>query len=104
MNAEPSRPPSEVAAHIQLRRCLLTVADLLAEGGHVLETITLPRCGLAKREMKALEARGTGWSVCRKTLEASAAGGINPEGRFVLTALGREVLFDLFGQGAADCA
>ncbi|MCB8888164.1 hypothetical protein [Vreelandella malpeensis] len=104
MTFEANAAEPRLAERHQLRRCLLTVADLLAEGGHVLETISLPSCGLAKREMKALEARGTGWSVCRKTLEASAAAGINPEGRFVLTALGREVLFDLFGQGAADCA
>ena len=28
----------------------------------------------------------------------------NEYGRFVLTRLGRELMFDMFGQGAADCA
>jgi len=29
---------------------------------------------------------------------------VNEHGRFVLTRLGREMMFDMFGQGAADCA
>ncbi|WP_447527711.1 hypothetical protein [Vreelandella sp. TE19] len=88
----------------QLRRCLFNVAELLYVNGYVLETITLPGCGLAKREMAVLEEQNAGWARCRKTLEASEAGTTNAAGRFVLTALGREIMFDMFGQGAADCA
>ncbi|MFG6665845.1 hypothetical protein ACGK9R_01895 [Halomonas sp. HNIBRBA4712] len=88
----------------RLRQCLFTLAELLHDNGHVLETVTLPGCGLTRGEMAELEARGSGWAACRETLEAGAAGTTTEEGRFVLTRLGREMVFDLFGQGAADCA
>ncbi|WP_447555218.1 hypothetical protein [Vreelandella sp. EE22] len=107
MPSEVDLPPAESAlpsSREQLRRCLFTVAELLYLNGHVLETITLPSCGLAKREMAALARQNPGWASCREALEKSEAGITNGEGRFVLTALGREMLFDMFGQGAADCA
>ncbi|WP_447957133.1 hypothetical protein [Vreelandella sp. EE7] len=106
MSAQGKTPTAHPApfSREQLRGCLFNVAELLYVNGHVLETITLPGCGLAKREMAVLEAQNAGWARCRKTLEASEAGTLNTAGRFVLTALGREIMFDMFGQGAADCA
>ncbi|BBI64354.1 hypothetical protein HSBAA_56600 [Vreelandella sulfidaeris] len=41
------------AANVQrsLRQCLSVAAELLYDHGHVLETITLPQRGLARREL-----------------------------------------------------
>ncbi|MFI0473869.1 hypothetical protein ACGLWX_14230 [Halomonas sp. HMF6819] len=103
MPCEGDTPAAPVDAS-RLRQCLFTLAELLYVNGHVLETVTLPGCGLARREVAALEDQDAGWSACRRTLEAGAAGTTNGEGRFVLTALGRDIMFDMFGQGAADCA
>ncbi|UYG00420.1 hypothetical protein [Halomonas sp. GD1P12] len=88
----------------RLRQCLFTLAELLYVNGHVLETVTLPQCGLARRDTAVLDEQNVGWAACREMLESNAAGMTNQEGRFVLTALGRDIMFDLFGQGAADCA
>lgn len=94
------------AANIQrsLRQCLSVAAELLYDHGHVLETITLPQRGLARRELLALSAAAPTWATCQQVMEASEAATLNEHGRFVLTRLGREMMFDMFGQGAADCA
>lgn len=93
------------AAYVQrsLRQCLSTAAELLYDHGHVLETITLPQRGLARRELLALSAVPT-WVTCQQVMQASEAATFNAYGHFVLTHLGRELMFDMFGQGAADCA
>ncbi|WP_339934151.1 hypothetical protein [Vreelandella glaciei] len=87
-----------------LRQCLSIAAELLYDHGHVLETITLPQRGLAHRELVALSTAAPTWATCQQVLEASEAATFNDYGRFVLTSLGRELMFDMFGQGAADCA
>jgi hypothetical protein len=94
------------AANIQrsLRQCLSIAAELLYDHGHVLETITLPQRGIARRELVALSAAAPTWATCQQVLEASEAATFNEYGRFVLTGMGREMMFDMFGQGAADYA
>ena len=94
------------AANVQrsLRRCLSIAAELLYDHGHVLETITLPQRGLARRELLALNAQAPMWGTCQQVMETSDAAIFNEHDRFVLTGLGREIMFDMFGQGAADCA
>ncbi|CAO1668285.1 hypothetical protein [Vreelandella maris] len=94
------------AANVQrsLRQCLSIAAELLYDHGHVLETITLPQRGLAQRELVALSAAAPTWATCQQVMETSEAATFNEYGRFVLTSLGRELMFDMFGQGAADCA
>lgn len=87
-----------------LRQCLPIAAELLYDHGHVLETITLPQRGLARRELVALSTTAPTWATCQQVLEASEAATFNEYGRFVLTGMGREMMFDMFGQGAADCA
>ncbi len=109
MPSEVSHPASTVAPtayHVQrsLRHCLSTVAELLYDNGHVLETITLPQRGLARRELAYLNSHNTSWKTCQQVLEESGAAEFNDYGRFVLTTMGRELMFDMFGQGAADCA
>ncbi|WP_146872856.1 hypothetical protein [Halovibrio variabilis] len=105
------RPPLSpnglsTAANVQrsLRQCLSIAAELLYDHGHVLETITLPQRGLVRRELSALSATAPTWATCQRVMEASEAATFNEYGRFVLTRLGRELMFDMFGQGAADCA
>ncbi|WP_346795882.1 hypothetical protein R5M92_10520 [Halomonas sp. Bachu 37] len=94
------------AANLQrsLRQCLSTVAALLYDHGHVLEIITLPHRGLERGELKTLKTISSEWATCQQVLEISEAATYNGHGRFVLTAMGREIMFDMFGQGAADCA
>lgn len=87
-----------------LRQCLSIAAELLYDHGHVLETITLPQRGLARRELLVLSEAAPTWTTCQQVMEASEAATFNEYGRFVLTRLGRELMFDMFGQGAADCA
>ena len=103
--AQPNRRLS-TAANVQrsLRQCLSIAAELLYDHGHVLETITLPQRGLARRELLALSAAAPTWATCQQVMETSEAATFNEYGRFVLTSLGRELMFDMFGQGAADCA
>lgn len=95
-----------IAATVQrsLRQCLSIAAELLYDHGHVLETITLTQRGLTRRELLALGAATPTWATCQQVMEASGAATFNEYGRFVLTSLGRELMFDMFGQGAADCA
>ena len=104
----PITSPSGIppAANVQrsLRRCLSIAAELLYDHGHVLETITLPQRGLARRELLAISAIAPIWGTCQQVMETSDAALFNEHDRFVLTALGREIMFDMFGQGAADCA
>lgn len=99
-------PELSTAAHVQrsLRQCLSVAAELLYDHGHVLETITLPQRGLARRELLALSAAAPTWATCQQVMVASEAAALNEHGRLVLTHLGREMMFDMFGQGAADCA
>jgi len=87
-----------------LRQCLSIAAELLYDQGHVLETITLAQRGLTRRELNVLSAAAPTWATCQQVMEASEAATFNEYGRFVLTRLGRELMFDMFGQGAADCA
>lgn len=87
-----------------LRHCLSAVAEMLYDHGYVLESITLAQRGLTERELSALRAQATEWAACQEILEISGAATFNGYGRLVLTAMGRELMFDMFGQGAADCA
>lgn len=107
--AERAFQPSQrlsIAATVQrsLRHCLSIAAELLYDHGHVLESITLTQRGLTRRELLALDAATPTWATCQQVMEASGAATFNEHGRFVLTHLGRELMFDMFGQGAADCA
>lgn len=108
MPSEVSHPASTVATadHVQrsLRHCLSTVAELLYDNGHVLETITLAQRGLGQRELTQLSHQHVRWKICQQVLEESGAAEFNDHDRFVLTSMGRELMFDMFGQGAADCA
>lgn len=100
--------PSDMstASHVQrsLRQCLAVVAELLYENGHVLETITLAQRGLSRKELQLLSQNAPAWATCQQVLETSNAATCNEQGRFVLTSMGRELMFDMFGEGAADCA
>ena len=87
-----------------LRQCLSNMAALLYRQGHVLETVTVPHRGLDRNALKALGEADRDWRPCQHILETSQAATWNTDQRFVLTALGRELLFDMFGEGAADCA
>lgn len=91
-------------AQRSLRHCLSAVAEMLYDHGYVLESITLAQRGLAVREVNALRAQAPEWAACQEVLEIGGAATFNGYGRFVLTAMGRELMFDMFGQGAADCA
>ncbi|HBN62076.1 MAG TPA: hypothetical protein DD442_19245 [Halomonas sp.] len=106
MPAEALPPATTASFHVQrsLRHCLSSVAELLYESGHVLETITLAQRGLAHRELESLNHQHPSWAMCQQVLEESGAATFNDYGRFVLTTMGRELMFDMFGQGAADCA
>ncbi|GGC99185.1 hypothetical protein [Vreelandella lutescens] len=106
MPAEASSPASTASFHVQrsLRHCLSSVAELLYESGHVLETITLAQRGLSRQELASLDRQHSRWALCQQILEESDAARFNEYGRFVLTTMGRELMFDMFGQGAADCA
>lgn len=105
-HSAPSSSGLSTTANVQrsLRQCLSIAAELLYDNGHVLETITLPQRGLAHRELLTLCAATPTWATCQKVMEASEAATFNEYGRFVLTRLGRDIMFDMFGQGAADCA
>lgn len=100
-------PHAATAAYPGLRslhHCLSDIADLLYDNGHVLEIITLPHRGLAKHELAQLNEYNVNWKACQQILEESGAAVFNNYERWVLTATGRELMFDMFGQGAADCA
>ncbi|MDZ7851965.1 MAG: hypothetical protein U5L98_04765 [Halomonas sp.] len=96
--------PSTTGMERSLRQCLSTMAALLFRQGHALETVTVPHRGLDHSELKALEAAESDWKRCQQILETSQAATWNDYQHFVLTDLGRELLFDMFGEGAADCA
>ena len=106
MPAEALSPATTASFHVQrsLRHCLSSVAELLYESGHVLEPITLIQRGLSHQELISLSHQHPRWALCQQVLEESDAATFNDYGRFVLTAMGRELMFDMFGQGAADCA
>jgi len=87
-----------------LRQCLSNVAVLLYHHGHVLETVTVAHRGLDPLAIRQLRADTSQWDTCQRVLERSEAATFNDQGRFILTPLGRELLFDMFGEGAADCA
>lgn len=87
-----------------LRQCLSNVAALLYHHGHVLETVTVTHRGLDRHALRQLQTNAGEWDTCQQVLERSEAATYNDQGRFILTPLGRELLFDMFGEGAADCA
>lgn len=87
-----------------LRQCLSSMAALLYRHGHVLEMVSVPHRGLDRASLDALDHASREWRTCRRVLEKSEAATWNEHNRFVLTPLGRELLFDMFGEGAADCA
>jgi hypothetical protein len=94
------------AAGIQrsLRQCISNMAALLYRQGHVLETVSVPHRGLDRSAMQQLSQASDDWATCQQVLECSEAASYNESGRFVLTSLGRELLFDMFGSGASDYA
>ncbi|MBB3183233.1 hypothetical protein FHR95_000774 [Halomonas fontilapidosi] len=96
--------PSTNGMQRSLRQCLSNMAALLFRQGHVLETVTVPHRGLNRSELKSLGEADRDWAPCQHILETSQAATWNDQQRFVLTGLGRELLFDMFGEGAADCA
>lgn len=85
-----------------LRQCLCDMAALLYREGHVLETVSIPDRGLDARALRHLDAADQDWSRYQRTLEGSGAATFNDQQRLVLTDLGRELLFSMFGAGAAD--
>ncbi|MDR9439788.1 MAG: hypothetical protein RI841_09875 [Halomonas sp.] len=96
--------PSTNGMQRSLRQCLSNMAALLYRQGHVLETVTVPHRGLDRSALKALGDASDDWAPCQHILETSQAATWNTQQHFVLTGLGRELLFDMFGEGAADCA
>jgi len=96
--------PSNAGMQRSLRQCLSNMAALLYRQGHVLETVTVAHRGLDRRDLQALSQADHDWAPCQHILETSEAATWNDQQRLVLTALGRELLFDMFGEGAADCA
>lgn len=87
-----------------LRQCLSHMAAMLYHHGHVLETVSVPHRGLDRREAESIANSTSEWQTCEKVLVNSEAASWNEHNRLVLTPLGRELLFDMFGEGAADCA
>ncbi|WP_108446610.1 hypothetical protein [Halomonas denitrificans] len=96
--------PSHSGMQRSLRQCLSHMATMLYRHGHVLETVTVSHRGLDRQALKALGSATSDWAPCQKILENSQAATWNDQQRLVLTGLGRELLFDMFGEGAADCA
>ncbi|MEQ6918111.1 hypothetical protein [Halomonas aquatica] len=96
--------PSTDGMQRSLRQCLSNMAAMLYRQGHVLETVTVAHRGLDHHALKALNAASSDWPPCQRILENSQAATWNDQQRLVLTSLGRELLFDMFGEGAADCA
>ncbi|AXY42961.1 hypothetical protein [Halomonas sp. JS92-SW72] len=86
-----------------LRQCLSNMAALLYHHGHVLETVSIPHRGLDRQDVARLSRSSSEWQTCEKVLVNSEAASWNEHNRLVLTPLGRELLFDMFGEGAADC-
>lgn len=87
-----------------LRLCLSTMAALLYQQGHSLEAVSVPHKGLDSEAIDALNKTSPEWQHCQGVLESSDAITFNDQDRLVLTPLGRGLLFDMFGKGAADCA
>lgn len=95
--------PGNIAQR-SLRQCLCNMATLLYRQGHVLETVSSPHRGLDDRALRRLAQAERDWPSHQRTLEQSEAATYNIQRRFVLTDLGRELLFEMFGEGAADIA
>ncbi len=87
-----------------LRQCLSNMAALLYHHGYVLETVSIPHRGLDRHDVANLSSASSEWQSCEKVLISSEAASWNEHNRLVLTSLGRNLLFDMFGEGAADCA
>jgi hypothetical protein len=87
-----------------LRQCLAGMAELLYHHDQVLETVTIPHRGLDRPTLSRLAELSPDWTLCQDILVTSHAARFNDQDRLVLTELGRELLFDMYGQGAADCA
>jgi hypothetical protein len=79
------------------------MAALLYQQGHALEAISVPHKGLDRAEIDDLNESSPEWHLCQRVLEGSDAATFNDQGRLVLTPLGRGLLFEMFGMGAADC-
>lgn len=92
------------AVQRSLRQCLANAASLLYQHGHVLESVSVPFRGLDSAALRQLGERSQEWLTCQDVLESSEAATYNEQGRFVLSSMGRELLFDMFGSGAADYA
>ena len=73
MPAEALSPATTASFHVQrsLRHCLSSVAELLYESGHVLETITLIQRGLSHQELISLSHQHPRWALCQQVLEES---------------------------------
>lgn len=95
-----------LAAHLQrsLRHCLAVVAEHLYAQGHAPEIISLPHQGLTADDLRELRQHFPDWATCEQVLNTSQAATLNRHQRLVLTDLGRQLMFDMFGEGAADCA
>ncbi|XKE47125.1 hypothetical protein LG302_08350 [Halomonas organivorans] len=91
-------------AQRSLRQCLCNMAALLYREGHVLESVSSPHRGLDRQALRRLAEADHEWPSHQRTLERSEAATYNTQKRFVLTDLGRELLFEMFGEGAADIA
>ncbi|MFC2992071.1 MULTISPECIES: hypothetical protein [Halomonas] len=87
-----------------LRQCLSNMAALLYHHGHVLETVSIPHRGLDRHDVATISSASSEWQACERVLISSKAASWNEQNKLVLTPLGRELLFDMFGEGAADCA
>ncbi len=97
-------PSTTMGRQPSLRHCLTTMASLLYQHGHALEAITVPHKGLDRETTNALSDSSPEWQRCQGVLERSDAATFNDQDRLILTPLGRGLLFDMFGKGAADCA
>jgi hypothetical protein len=80
------------------------MAALLYQHGHALEAISVPHKGLDRGVINALNESSPEWQLCQRVLERSDAAIFNDQDCLVLTSLGRGLLFDMFGEGAADYA
>lgn len=96
--------PPTTSLQRSLRQCIARMAVLLYQHGHALETVSVPHKGLDSSSIQAMEETSEEWSTCQQVLEESEAATFNDQDRLVLTSLGRDLLFDMFGEGAADCA
>jgi len=84
-----------------LRIDLASFAEELYRQGGVLEIITHAQRGLDASTLDALSASRLQGQRLRRMLRGDTVG-YNASGRLVLTRLGRELAFDMFGVGASD--